>query len=127
MVTSSRPDLTGTASIHRLCSTPPNRTDASLGPAREGPAKVIFHLPSIAEHDYPAFRRASSNNLPETYFEWLELTDRQIKDLLGRGHSVRPVGINAAEFIRYGEKHVASAGALDVYEFAAKMASGGRY
>ena len=62
---------------------------------------VIFHLPSIEEDDYPAFRRVPNNALPATFYEWLELSDRHIKQLLGRGHAVRPVGINAAEFSRY--------------------------
>jgi hypothetical protein len=63
--------------------------------------KEEYLIPKISQHDYDAFRRLISTDLPKSYMEWLRLMEQARLENEGRQIIVRTIEINFHEFARY--------------------------
>jgi hypothetical protein len=74
--------------------------EASTGPEKMG-EKEEYLIPQISQHDYHAFRRLISTDLPKTYKEWHWLMEQARLENESRKIIVRTIEINFQEFARY--------------------------
>jgi hypothetical protein len=88
---------------------------------------AIFHLATIAEDDFKAFRRLMDGNFPNTYQEWLQLRFNQGHAMKAQGYEIVAVEVSSDEFARYCNATGAKGNVHSLRGFAIEKASGKQY
>lgn len=89
--------------------------------------KEEYLIPKISQHDYDAFRRLISTDLPKTYREWLSLIEQARFENESRKIIVRTVEINFYEFARYCWAMRCAYNIKALESFTIKKCAGNRY
>jgi hypothetical protein len=88
---------------------------------------AIFPTPNIETNDYEAFQRILGSELPSTYEEWSYQESAAAADVVMRGHTVRQIQVDAAEFARYLSTMRAPRTVQSLRNFAGDKSSGKSY
>lgn len=84
-------------------------------------------IPTIAKHDYEAFRRILNLHLPDTYDEWFYLTNKRSLENEAMGNTSQPVEVHPDEFSRYCRAMKATADRHGLDSFAYEKGMGHKY
>lgn len=100
---------------------------ALLGQGYRYMVREIWPAPFIAPEHYEAFRRFVGLDLPDTYHEWLRLSDKEAFERAKVGYQVERLQVNPDEFTRYCDARWATANGIALMNFVREKAAGQRY
>jgi hypothetical protein len=86
-----------------------------------------YLIPNISQHDYDAFRRLISTDLPKTYKEWLSLMEQARLENESRQLIVRTIDIHFHEFARHCWAKRCPYNIRALETFTIEKAAGNRY
>jgi hypothetical protein len=87
----------------------------------------IKFIPTILKHHYEAFRKVLGRDLPDTYNEWLYLTNKRSLENAATGNISQAIEVDPNEFVRYQRATGASTDLHSLDNFTYEKGMGNKY